>query len=396
MEYFILLIVFLCYIGLVVGSFPVIRLNRASIVFLVSSIIILTGFINLDDAIKSIDFKIIIFLFGVMVVNSLIYFSGFFHWVSFKMFSNRKIFLLIKIVFISAILSALFLNDTIAFVFTPVIIKICRDLKIDPKPYLISFMMSINIGSMATITGNPQNIIVATKGNISYLEFLSALFLPTIISLFFLIVLVILFYPDLLSNQILQEEKKLDLFNEKNNRIIHKPLFIKSFFIILLVLILLILGIEPALVMLIASSLVFFTRRIKSSKILSMVDFELLIIFSGLFVITEAIKDIISPFIELLYSKLGLLISTFILSQFISNVPAVLILLTKIKNHYDLFILSSSSTLAGNFTLLSSIANLIVLNFCQKFNIRIGFWEHFKIGSLITVISLIVIYLFLP
>lgn len=207
MEYFILLIVFLCYIGLVVGSFPVIRLNRASIVFLVSSIIILTGFINLDDAIKSIDFKIIIFLFGVMVVNSLIYFSGFFHWVSFKMFSNRKIFLLIKIVFISAILSALFLNDTIAFVFTPVIIKICRDLKIDPKPYLISFMMSINIGSMATITGNPQNIIVATKGNISYLEFLSALFLPTIISLFFLIVLVILFYPDLLSNQILQEEK---------------------------------------------------------------------------------------------------------------------------------------------------------------------------------------------
>ena len=155
----------LTYVGVAVGRFPGLRLDRAGIALLGGAAMIAIGALSMDDAYRAINFDTIILLFGMMIVIANLQLSGFFSLVAGRVVehANRPVLLLIAIVLISGVFSAFFVNDTMCLVLTPLVLEITGTLRRNPVPYLLAVAMAANIGSVATITGNPQNMM--TRGD---------------------------------------------------------------------------------------------------------------------------------------------------------------------------------------------------------------------------------------
>ena len=160
-------------IGVAIGRYPKLRMNRATIAFVGAVVLVLTGALSLDQAFSAIDMNTIVLLFAMMIINANLRMSGFFGIISDKVvqISHTQNHLLIIIIFTSGILSALFLNDTIVLMFTPLLLEITRRGDINPIPYLIALAASANIGSVATIIGNPQNMLIGISSGIDFRTF---------------------------------------------------------------------------------------------------------------------------------------------------------------------------------------------------------------------------------
>lgn len=245
--------------------------------------------------------------------------------------------LLIALTFGSGILSAVFLNDTIALIFTPLTLSLTQALSLNPIPYLLAIAGATNIGSVCTLSGNPQNILIGSFSGIPYLDFLRALAPVALIGLAIQVGLLWLLYPDVRSTQPCQE-----LSSNNKNRIF-KPLFNKTLVITTGLLIAFAMGLPLAESALVAASLLLITRRIKPQRILQKVDWNLLVMFSGLFILTRVTQklNLLQPFTHAVNTSASFLTVTVILSNLISNVPAVLLLhplIPKDDTHYWLLL----------------------------------------------------------
>ena len=170
-------ILFFTYLVLAVGRAPYLRIDRPGAAIVGATLMIATGVISLDEAYRHIDFRTLVLLFGMMVLIAHLrmarFFSATVQWIGARV--HQPALLLVVIVFVSGILSALFVNDTICLVFTPVLIELARARGHRPLPYLLALATGSNIGSVATITGNPQNMLIASLSHIRYGPFLAAL-----------------------------------------------------------------------------------------------------------------------------------------------------------------------------------------------------------------------------
>lgn len=349
------------------------------------------GVLDLKEAWGAIDYKTLIFLFSMMVVATNLNYSGFFQLVLNQVthYVRSPFGLLIVLIFSSAILSAFFLNDTIALILTPLTLGLTQTLNLNPIPYLLALAGATNIGSVATLSGNPQNILIGSASHISYLNFASSLTPIALVSLLIEIALLWWLYPDVRS--IKSSFRDTPVRNH-----VFRPLLIKSLLITTGLLAAFLIGIEPAQATLVAAGLLFITRRIKPQRILNKVDWDLLVMFSGLFIVTAAVGKlgILNVFSNYIYTHLSILAVTALLSNLVSNVPAVLLLKNLIP-HPDTktwLLLAAGSTLAGNLTLLGSVANLIIASNCTKLGFQLSFWEHLRFGFPLTVLTLILAY----
>ncbi len=385
------IIIGLTYIGLGLGYLPGLRMNRASIALVGASLLMAFGVLDLKEAWQAIDYKTLIFLFGMMVISTNLAYAGFFQLTldTVTHFTRSPLGLLIVLTFGSGILSAFFLNDTIALIFTPLVLGLTQTLNLNPIPYLLALAGATNLGSVATLSGNPQNILIGSFSGISYLDFAKALTPIALVSLLIQIGLLWWLYPDVRST------KSCPSVTPVRYRIF-KPLLIKSLLITGGLLIAFLIGIPPAQATLVAAGLLFITRRIKPQRVLNKVDWDLLVMFSGLFVVTAGVEKlgILNLFSGLVYTPLNILGITALLSNLVSNVPAVL-LLQHLIPHPDTktwLLLAAGSTLAGNLTLLGSVANLIVAEAVAKLGYQLSFWEHLRFGLPLTVLTLILAY----
>ncbi|MEH2123359.1 anion transporter [Nostoc sp.] len=385
------IIIGLTYIGLGLGYIPGLRMNRASIALVGASLLMAFGVLDLKEAWQAIDYKTLIFLFGMMVISTNLAYAGFFQLTldTVTHFTRSPLGLLIVLTFGSGILSAFFLNDTIALIFTPLVLGLTQTLNLNPIPYLLALAGATNLGSVATLSGNPQNILIGSFSGISYLDFAKALTPIALVSLLIQIGLLWWLYPDVRST------KSCPSVTPVRYRIF-KPLLTKSLLITGGLLIAFLIGIPPAQATLIAAGLLFITRRIKPQRVLNKVDWNLLVMFSGLFVVTAGVEKlgILNLFSGLVYNPLNILGITALLSNLVSNVPAVL-LLQHLIPHPDTktwLLLAAGSTLAGNLTLLGSVANLIVAEAVAKLGYQLSFWEHLRFGLPLTVLTLILAY----
>ncbi len=264
--------------------------------------------------------------------------------------------LLIALTFTSGLLSALFLNDTIALIFTPLTLSLTQALGLNPIPYLLALAGATNIGSVATISGNPQNILIASFSQIGYLEFAQALVPVAAIGLLVQLSLLWWLYPEVRSFQ-----PTLSYPRPKKKPIL-KPVLYKSLCVTGGMLVAFLLGAPLSESALVAAGLLLVTRRLKPERILRFVEWDLLLMFSGLFILTESVEklQLLQPFTSMVNSSLGLLSVTVLLSNLVSNVPAVLLMepLIPDTNTQGWLLLAAGSTLAGNLTLLGSVANL--------------------------------------
>ncbi|MEH2447710.1 MAG: anion transporter [Nostoc sp.] len=382
----------LTYLGLALGYIPGLRMNRATIALVGSAFLIALGVLNLQEAWQAIDANTIVFLLSMMVVNANLSYAGFFRRSISAILSITRspLGLLIALTFGSGILSAFFLNDTIALIFTPLTLSLTQALGLNAIPYLLAIAGATNIGSVATLSGNPQNILIGSFSGISYLDFLRVLAPVALIGLVIQVGLLWLLYPDVRS---VKPCEQVIIGNQR----IFKPLFKKTLVITIGLLIAFTVGLPLAESALVAASLLLITRRIKPQRILQKVDWNLLVMFSGLFILTRVTQklNLLQSFTHAINSAASFLGVTVILSNLISNVPAVLLLhpLVPPGDTKYWLLLAAGSTLAGNLTLFGSVANLIVVEAAADLGYKLTFWEHLRFGAPLTVCTLVLVYL---
>lgn len=400
-----IIIFIITFLGIIYTRLPKVNIDRPSAAFFGAVAMILFGVLTFDEAVSAIDFNTIALLLGMMIVIAVLELDGFFTFIAEKTISLSKSRnqLLTIIVFVTGLASAFLVNDAVVLLFTPVIIQICRSAKLNPIPYLIAEIFSSNIGSAMTITGNPQNILIGMQSGIPYTYFLLHL-LPVSLIGMFLIVLVIkpFFRNEFKSENHLQFQGEEFNYNFKSMKI-SVPIFIG---ILILFFFSHTFNISIPLIALAGASIILIFGKIKPSKVIKEVDWVLLLFFAGLFIVVHGIEKVgvLDQFIENtpvsnnLEGIISLHALSLFLSQIVSNVPYTILMLPILKSaSSDLLWLSlaSAATLAGNATIIGAVANIIVIEVAKKHEIEIGFWQFFKVGIIVTIITLFISILIL-
>jgi Na+/H+ antiporter NhaD/arsenite permease-like protein len=384
------------YLFIAVGKLPGYHLDRAGAALLGASLMVWLGVLSLENAYSAIDFDTIALLLGMMIVVANLRLSGFFllvnEWVVMR--ARYPIVLLTAIVFMAGTLSAFLVNDTICLVMTPLVLDVALRLKRNPVPYLLAVAMASNVGSVATITGNPQNMIVGSLSRIHYGSFAAALAPVAVAGLAMTVAMIALFYRG--------EFLTREAFAVKVSKPVRyiQPIVIKSLLVMTVMVVLFFAGQPVAKVAIIGGAYMLFTRRIKAHKVYREIDWPLLVMFAGLFVVVAAFERVaLTPGViaavarQHLDSVPVLSLVTATLSNLVSNVPAVLMLKPFVANLADpqraWLVVAMASTLAGNFTLVGSVANLIVAQRAQGAGITISFWAYFKVGAPLTVLTIL-------
>ena len=384
----------LSYLGLGLGYLPGLRMNRATIAMVGSAFLIALGVLSLQEAWQAIDATTIIFLLSMMVVNAYLAYSGFFRLaIAFLIRLTRSPFgLLVVLTLGSGILSAFFLNDTLVLVCTPLTLRLAQSLGLNPIPYLLAIAGATNFGSVATLSGNPQNILIGSFSGIGYLEFTQALTPIALSGLVLQIGYLALLYPEVRS---LKAQASCPVMRLR----IHKALLNKTLVVTTGLLLSFVLGFPLAESAFLAAAILLVTRRIKPQRVLKEVDWNLLVMFSGLFILTRCTQtlEVLAPVVAWTSSSMGLLGVTALLSNLISNVPAVLLLQSLIPQEatQSWLLLSAGSTLAGNLTLFGSVANLIMVEAAAQQGYHLSFWEHLRFGFVLTLVMLVLTYLWI-
>jgi Na+/H+ antiporter NhaD/arsenite permease-like protein len=382
------------YLVVAIGRLPGFRLDRAGAALVGASLMVAVGALPLEEAPKAIDFDTIILLLGVMIVVANLRLSGFFGLVNGWVVTRARypIVLLISIVLVSGTLSAFLVNDTVCLVLTPLVLDLVTRLRRNPVPYLLTVAMASNIGSTATITGNPQNMIIGSLSHIPYGTFAAALSPIAGIGLTLTVALIALVH-------------RSEFWTLRRLRGEHEPghanwpIIVKSVAVSLAMIAGFFAGIPPAEAAIVAGAVLLLTRRIKSEKIYAEIDWTLLLMFAGLFIVVAGLEhSVLSPEVigavgRLQLDRVPVLSAiTAILSNIVSNVPAVLVLkpfIAQLQSQQHAWLTAAmASTLAGNFTLVGSVANLIVVQRARAQNVEIGFWEYFTVGAPLTVLTI--------
>jgi len=388
-------IIILTFLGVAAGRIPRFRMNRAAMALIGATLLIALGAIPLDRAYGAVDGNTLVLLFSMMVLNANLRLSGFFDLIGMNVtrLARTPRQLLALIVISSGVLSAVFLNDTIVLMFTPLVIGVTRSLGRNPVPYLIALMTSANIASAATLTGNPQNMLIGMASGIPYSQFTARMAPAALTGLGVCFILVLILYPGEFARE------KLPPPGGARVRFL-RPLLIKSLIATGGMIAAFLLGAPIALASLSAAAFLLFTRRVKPQRVFREIDFTLLVFFAGLFVVTGALET--TGLSDALFARLqpfarrgapALAGAGLLLSNLISNVPAVLLfrpLIPAFPSPREAWlVLSLSTTFAGNLTLLGSVANLIVAESARSRGVSLSFGEYLRAGVPVTLASLI-------
>lgn len=376
------------------GSLPFLRIDRTGAAIVGAILMVVAGGLTLDEAWGAIDHRTLLLLFGMMVLIANLRLARFFRTVARLVVTHVRhpAAMLVAVVFTSGLLSALFVNDTICLVFTPILIEIAQLRRHRPLPYLLALATASNIGSVATITGNPQNMLIGSLSGLSYAEFSASLAPVALVGLTLdAAILYWLFRKDLVPNPVEPMGR--------GPKPIHRAMMTKALLVSAGVLAGFVLGYEPALVAISAAAVLLITRRVHPEKLYGKVDWDLLMLFIGLFVVIAGVERV--GLVDRLFASLqplgiqttlGLTLVATGLSNLISNVPAVMLFKSLIPTWTDpnasWLTLAMASTLAGNLTLLGSIANLIVLHGAGRQGITISFWDYTRVGLPVTLATL--------
>ncbi|WP_425364339.1 anion transporter [Bradyrhizobium barranii] len=384
------------YLVIAIGKLPGYHLDRAGAALLGASLMVGSGVMSLDQAYRAIDFDTIALLLGMMIVVANLRLSGFFrlvnNWVVTR--THHPLVLLTSIVLVAGALSAFLVNDTICLAMTPLVLDLVTRLKRDPVPYLLAIAMASNVGSTATITGNPQNMIIGGLSHIPYGTFAGALWPVAAVGLFLTILLIALAYH----GEFFTRERFSTVV--AGPVLYHGPLVVKASLLTVAMVILFFAGQPVAKVAIIGGALLLFTRRLKPEKVYSEIDWPLLLMFVGLFIVVAGLEaTVLTPEIAARIGRLHLdsvpimSMVTAGLSNLVSNVPAVLVLKPFVANLQDptraWLVVAMASTLAGNLTLVGSVANLIVAQRARRHGVKVGFWTYFKVGAPLTVLTIL-------
>jgi len=384
------------YTALAIGKVPGLSIDRAGVALVGACLMVACGAMPLPDAYKAVDFDTITLLLGMMIVVANLRLSGFFAmtnaWVARH--AHRPLVLLLAIVAVSGLFSAFLVNDAICLVLAPLVVELAVGMRRNPLPYLLAVAMASNVGSAATITGNPQNMMIGSFSHIPYAAFAASLAPVAAAGL----VLTVVMLAALHRTEFCRGAGRLDLHPPRART--HTALLLRALAATAALVVLFFAGQPPAKAAIIIGALLLLTRRVRSTRVYAEIDWSLLLMFAGLFIIVGgAERVLLTPAIVQDVSGLHLAslpvlsVVTAVLSNLVSNVPAVLMLRPFVATLPDPATawkaVAMASTLAGNFTILGSVANLIVVEQAARRGVTIGFWDYFRVGAPLTALTIV-------
>ena len=397
------------YVVFAFGKFPGTKIDRPGMAIIGAVLMFAFRILHAGDSLRYIDFATIVLLCSMMLIVGHLRLAGFFDRVARAVVGGLgSKHLLPAVIVATGVLSAFFVNDIVCLVMVPFVLSITRQMQLRPLRYVLAVATASNVGSVATITGNPQNILIGSLSRIGYREFLAHLG-PVALAGMAVVWLVLRWYPD--SGPHLPKESRggapsgtsaIAVMPAQGRRATDpKPQGLaKPVIVVVLVLIGFLAGISPALVAAVGAAVLLITRTREPRLVYDEVDWGLLVFFIGLFLIVGGAERIglINAMFDvartLRLEHIGILTGvTAVLSNIVSNVPAVMMLKSLVPGfqnpHQSWLVLAMASTLAGNLTITGSIANIIVVERARP-EVEISFRDYLRAGVPITVVTLLI------
>ena len=387
------------YLVFALGKFPGMKIDRPGMAIIGAVLMFAFGALRPSDALHFVDLGTVVLLFSMMLLVAYLHVAGFFEWVTERVVSGLKPHhLLPTVIFLSGILSAFFVNDIICLVMVPFALTASRRMGLKPVPYLLAVATASNIGSVATITGNPQNMLIGSFSGIGYRDFLWHLGPVALIGLF-LAWLVLWFFCRRAGLRDVRAEVPAGI------PLVNPAALLKPGIVVVMVLAGFLAGLPPPLVAAMGAAVMLITRSRDPRLVYDEVDWGLLVFFVGLFLIVGGAENAgmtdgllrLGAGLNLQHVGIFTLVTAG-LSNVVSNVPAVMLLKSLVPRltnpHTGWLTLSMASTLAGNLTITGSVANIIVAERARK-EANITFGEYFRVGLPVTLLTMVFGYLWL-
>jgi Na+/H+ antiporter NhaD/arsenite permease-like protein len=384
------------YLGMILGGLPFLQLDRTGVALLGAIAIVGLEVLTPEQAALSIHLPTLLLLFSFMVISAQMRLGGFYAWITQRIAALQLAppALLGAIMATVAALSAVFSNDVVCLAVAPVLVEACRRRRLDPVPYLLALACAANLGSAATLIGNPQNMLVGQVLGMHFGAYLAYAIVPVLGGLATAWALIAwqargrwLDPGTPAADERREEPIELDPWQTAKGLAVAGGLLFVFLFT----------SWPREVAALTGAGVLMMSRRLHSEKMLGLVDWELLILFIGLFVVNHAFERTglsASALRSLADAGLplgqpaALFAATFALSNVVSNVPAVMLLLPAATEPFSGRMLALVSTLAGNLLIVGSIANIIVVNAARRRGVTIDWRRHARTGIPVTIATL--------
>lgn len=392
----IVAIFFLVYLGMILGGLPFLQLNRAGVALLGAIALVAIEAVTPDTAARSVHLPTVVLLFSFMVISAQLRLGGFYRrvtlWLSALPLSPPA--LLGAVVAAVAALSAVFSNDIVCLSIAPVLAEACARRRLDPLPFLLGLACAANVGSAATLIGNPQNMLIGSALELSFGGYAAEAAVPVLLGLGATWAVIArkqrgrwALASDLVPAIEQRDHGPFDRWQAAKGLAVAAALLCVFLFS----------SWPREVAALTGAGLLLMSRKLHSNKMLGLVDWELLVLFVGLFVVNgalagtglpaAAVRDLAARGFALEHPG-PLFGATLILSNAVSNVPAVMLLLPAATHALAGPLLGLVSTLAGNLFIVGSIANIIVVDTAARAGVPIDWRAHARVGVPVTLVTL--------
>ena len=392
------------YLGMILGGLPFLQLDRTGVALLGAIALIGIEAVGLDDAARSIHLPTLIMLFAFMVVSAQMRLGGFYDWVTQRVaeLPLPPALLMGALIFGVAGLAAVFSNDVVCLAVAPVLIDTCRRRRLEPLPFLLALACASNIGSAATLIGNPQNMLIGQTLQLSFSGYFLEAAAPVLVGLCATWGLI----ARQSRGQWARVADAAPLVNDQEAfAVLDRWQTAKGLAIVSGILLCFVFTSWPReVVALTGAGVLLMSRKLHSRNMLGLVDWELLVLFMGLFVVNHALQktglparviaDLAAAGVSLQHPG-PLFAATFVLSNIVSNVPAVMLLLPSAEHPVAGLTLALVSTLAGNLFVVGSIANIIVVDAARTRGVYIDWKRHAVTGIPVTLATLAISWTYL-
>ena len=391
----VVLVVFaFVYAGMILGRIPGLALDRTGVALLGAIVLVTLGRVTVAQLSTVVDIPTIALLFGLMVVSAQFRMSGFYSRLVRRIaeVDASPSALLALLIAIVGALSALLANDIVCLAVAPVLVEGCARRSLDPKPYLLALACAANVGSAATLIGNPQNMLIGQVLNLSFGGYLLDAGVPSLVGLGVVWGVICLRQRGRWRLEMEAPAVEITPFDTWQTT---KGTAVLAFLVVAF------LGAPwpREILALGAAGYLLCSRRMESREILGLVDWQLLLLFMSLFVVNHALgasgmTDAVTTALASrgidLARPAWLFGASAVLSNLVSNVPACMLLLPAASHPLAGPVLALSSTLAGNLFIVGSIANIIVVDQAARLGVVISWREHARVGVPVTILTLVI------
>jgi Na+/H+ antiporter NhaD/arsenite permease-like protein len=377
----------------------ILPLNRPSAALLGTVLMVACGVLTPEEAYRAVDYDTLVLLLGMMLISAYLCLAGFFDWAADWILRRARTpqALLVHLIFTAGVLSALLVNDIICLMLTPLVVAVMVRGKLPLAPYLLALAMSANLGSVATLVGNPQNMIIGHLSGIPFLRFSASLVPVALAGLVVQYAILRVGFRKVLGQAVIQRPTAPP-------PPLNRRLLILTLGVLGLVFVGFVAGLNLSWTALAGGALVMVLAKRDTHQVLKLVDWNLLVFFAALFIVVEGLSKTGLP--DQAYSHVQPLFGASTASQawnfawfaevgsnVFSNVPFVLVAGKWINNFAqpELMwkVMALTTTFAGNLTIVGSVANIIVVESARG-HVELGFWDYARYGIPVTILTSVI------